>query len=168
MVFVDVDGVLIPFRARPGGTDQRLNSGAADIPDRSGNPLADRLDHNDGRRLLALSGELVWASTWMAEANEVVAPRLGLPVLPVVEWPDTDGNPPRGVHWKTEPLSRWAARRPFVWLDDEISDADRRWVAAHHGGPALLHRVDPHQGLTDSDLAAVRRWIERLDWDEPG
>jgi hypothetical protein len=48
-------------------------------------------------------GELVWVSTWMAEANEVVAPRLGLAVLPVVDWPDEDEQPQRGVHWKTVP-----------------------------------------------------------------
>ena len=52
---------------------------------------------------LSLPGELVWASTWMAEANEVLAPRLGLPVLPVVDWPDTDEEPQHGVHWKTAP-----------------------------------------------------------------
>ena len=95
----------------------------------------------------------------MAEANEVVAPRLGLPVLPVMDWPDDDEEPPRGVHWKTMPLTRWAAGRPFVWLDDETTDADRRWVAAHHPQPALLHRVDPYLGLTDTDLAAVRQWL---------
>ncbi|HEX6686233.1 MAG TPA: hypothetical protein VF062_25900 [Candidatus Limnocylindrales bacterium] len=40
--------------------------------------------------MLALAGELVWASTWMVEANEVVTARLDLPVLPVVDWPDED------------------------------------------------------------------------------
>lgn len=96
----------------------------------------------------------------MAEANEVAAPRLGLPVLPVVGWEDDDEEPQRGVHWKTLPLTRWAAGRPFVWLDDETTDADRRWVAAHYSQPALLHRVDPYRGLTDADLAAVRMWLE--------
>ncbi|GIG93357.1 hypothetical protein Pen02_82930 [Plantactinospora endophytica] len=99
----------------------------------------------------------------MAEANEVVAPRLDLPASPVVDWPDPDEEPPRGVHWKTAPLVRWAAGRPFVWLDDETTDADQRWVAAHHPQPALLHRVDPYLGLTDTDLAAVRQWLEQLD-----
>src|SRR5688572_17968326 len=100
---------------------------------------------DDGRRLLALPGDLVWASTWMADANEVVAPRLGLPALPVVDWPDDedDPQPGPGLHWKTVALSRCAVGRPFVWLDDEITDADRRWVAIHHPQPALLHRVDP-------------------------
>jgi hypothetical protein len=60
-------------------------------------------------------------------------------------------------------LARWAAGRAFVWLDDEITDTDQCWVAAHHPTPALLHRVDPYRGLTGADLAAVRQWLERLD-----
>jgi hypothetical protein len=99
----------------------------------------------------------------MAEANEIVAPRHGLPALPVLDRPDDDDEEPRGVHWKTVPLTRWAAGRSFVWLDDEITDADRRWVAAHYSGPALLRRVDPYQGLTAADIAAVRHWLERRE-----
>ncbi|WP_431729857.1 HAD domain-containing protein [Verrucosispora sp. TAA-831] len=160
MIFVDIDGVLIPFRARPSDSNCQHGGSVGDRPDCSGNPLLDRLDPDDGRRLLALPGDPVWASTWMAEANEVVAPRLGLPALPVVDWIDGDEEPPRGVHWKTASLARWAVGRPFVWLDDEITDVDRRWVAAHHPNPALLHRVDPLVGLADIDLTAVRRWLD--------
>jgi len=57
------------------------------------------------------------------------------------------------------PLAPWA----FAGLDDEITGADQRCVAAHHPQPALLHRVHPYQGLTDADLAAVRQWLEHLD-----
>jgi hypothetical protein len=41
------------------------------------------------------------------------------------------------------------------------ANADRRWVAANHRQPTLLRRVDPYQGLTDADLAAVRHWLEQ-------
>lgn len=160
LIFVDIDGVLIPLRARPGSTGSRASGCARDTTDHSGNPLLERLNPDDGPRLLALPGDLVWASTWMAEANEVVAPRLGLPALPVVDWPDDD-EPQRGMHWKTPLLTRWAARRRFVWLDDEITDTDRRWVAAHHPYPALLHHVDPHLGLTGTDLTAVHQWLRQ-------
>lgn len=65
----------------------------------------------------------------MADANDLVAPRLGLPELPVVDFPDDDTE--QALHWKTASLTRWAAGRTFVWLDDEITDVDRRWVQAH-------------------------------------
>jgi hypothetical protein len=162
LIFVDVDGVLIPFRSRPTGRNRHWTRDVTD-PDRSGNPLLERLDPDDGRRLLALEGELVWATTWMKDANEVISPRLGLPILPVVDWPDPDQEPERGVHWKTVFLTRWAAGRPFVWLDDETTDADRRWVATHHPAPALLHRIDPYLGLTETDLHAVRQWLAVRD-----
>jgi hypothetical protein len=94
----------------------------------------------------------------MDDANDVLSPRLGLPRLPLLDWSDDD-EPPLGVHWKTPSLVRWAAGRPFAWLDDEIFDADRRWIADHHTGPALAHRVDPRSGLTGADFEVVRRWL---------
>ncbi|MGW4520279.1 hypothetical protein [Amycolatopsis sp. NPDC004378] len=34
-----------------------------------------------------------------------------------------------GPHWKTRPIVEHAAGRPFAWVDDETTDADRSWVA---------------------------------------
>lgn len=163
IVFLDVDGMLIPLRARPAGSAP-VRVPVQDVP---GNPLLDRLDPADGPRLLALGCRLVWATTWMADANDLIAPRLRLPALPVVEFPDSD-EPGHGLHWKTPFLTRWAAGRTFVWLDDEIAEADRRWVRAHHPGKALLHRVDPLAGLTEADLALVRRWLPARQRFKPG
>jgi hypothetical protein len=95
----------------------------------------------------------------MAEANDVVSPRIGLPELPVVEWSNEDDEPQHGLHWKTAFLTRWATGRPFVWLDDEVTDADRRWVRTHHPGKALLHRIDPYVGFTDADFSLIRDWL---------
>jgi len=163
VIFLDVDGPLIPFRPRSVRRERSPRDAGPPGADGTGNPLLNRLDPADGHRLQALSGQLVWATTWMAEANEVVSPRLGLPALPVVVWPEEDGELPRGLHWKTMGLMEWAAGRPFVWLDDELTDADRRWVAAHHPGRALLHRVDPYTGLTDADFSAVHHWLAQVD-----
>jgi hypothetical protein len=159
LLFLDVDGPLIPFRGRP----TRRTPAVIDFGFRSndvvGNPLVDRLDPADGHKLSGLGCQLVWATTWMAEANEVISPRLGLPALPVVDFPDTDDEPLRGVHWKTVSLVRWAAGRSFVWIDDEATDVDRQWVSSHHPGPALVHRVDPFVGLVDADYSMIRRWL---------
>jgi HAD domain in Swiss Army Knife RNA repair proteins len=159
VIFLDVDGPLITFVARPSSPQPPADGDQVRWRD---NPLLDRLNPDDGPRLLALGCDLVWATTWMADANEVISPRLGLPELPVVDWPDSDQEPPAGLHWKTMPLAWWAAGRTFVWLDDEITDADRRWVAAHYAGRALLHRVDPYAGLTELDFSQIRQWLGNL------
>ncbi|WP_326569331.1 HAD domain-containing protein [Amycolatopsis rhabdoformis] len=151
LLFLDVDGPLIPF----GAADYPL---FPPLPDRHEHPLLARLDPALGVRLAALPGELVWATTWFTDANDVIAPRLGLPPLPVVDEPHQADF--ADLHWKTRPLVTWAAGRPFAWVDDEISAADRAWVAAQHPGAALLHRVDPRTGLTEADFATLAEWLE--------
>jgi hypothetical protein len=157
LLFLDVDGPLIPF----GVTPQPRSDERSQPPQTDSNPLVTRLNPEHGRRLLQLPCDLVWATTWMTDANEVIAPRLGLPKLPIVNWPDEDEEDD-GLHWKTRGLVDWAAGRSFVWVDDEITDADRAWVSAHHQGQALLHPVDPRYGLTDTDFAVINGWLEQL------
>jgi hypothetical protein len=165
LLFLDVDGPLIPF----GATRHQLPDGYPafgpehGLGEAGGNPLITRIDPGLGPRLRALPCELVWATTWMSDANECVAPRLGLPELPVVTWPETaDADETKGgLHWKTPALVRWAAAHPFAWVDDEITDVDRAWVEVHHRGRAFLHRVDARRGLTRADFATLETWLRR-------
>ncbi|OIJ64831.1 HAD domain-containing protein [Streptomyces mangrovisoli] len=159
LLFLDIDGTLIPFGAtRPYPVYEPLVALPGTAVPAPASPLVSRIDPALGGRLTALGCELVWATTWMDDANSCVAPWLGLPPLSVVEWPDEDEAPGR-LHWKTRPLVAWAAGRPFVWVDDEITEADLAWVADHHPGPALPHRVDHRHGLTDADFARVEEWL---------
>lgn len=157
LLFLDVDGPLLPF----GGTAQRGHRESAEVPH-----LA-RLRLDAGPRLAGLPCTLVWATTWLEDANTEIAPRLGLPDLPVVTWPEPDGASERedqwlGLCWKTRTVVTWAAGRPFAWVDDEITDADRDWVAAHHRGHTLLCGVDAPVGITDQDFAALDAWFGGL------
>ena len=170
LLFLDVDGPLIPFGLPP---DQFPTYGAAQDAERdAANPLLARLNPEHGRRLEALPCELVWATAWEHEANEVIAPRLGLPQLAVVAWPgpsDADQRYGRiGLHWKTQALIDWAAGRPFAWVDDEVTAVDRLWVRQHHHGPALVHHVDPQRGLADDDYAVLSEWLRRTIEEDPG
>ncbi|MFF8313311.1 HAD domain-containing protein [Streptomyces lydicus] len=161
LLFLDVDGPLIPF----GGPTPSYSVGPEGPPVEA-NPLLARIDPAMGRRLAALGYELVWATTWGEEANECIAPRIGLPPLRMILWPEPSEAEERDVragrHWKTRPIVAWAAGRAFAWVDDEITRADHAWVAAHHDGPALLQYVNPRVGLTADDLDVLKSWAEAL------
>jgi hypothetical protein len=106
LLFLDVDGPLLPFGENP----QREPRYAA--PD---SRLA-QLSPQTGLRLAALPCTLVWATTWEDEANTEIAPRIGLPTLPVVNWPESSEEHDRqdqwfGLCWKTRTLVNWAAAR---------------------------------------------------------
>jgi hypothetical protein len=160
LLFLDVDGTLLPF----GGAHIPLAVQEWDNWQHPSNPHLAYLLRGHGPRLLALPCDLMWATAWGHDANEVIAPLLGLPHLPVVDLPDYPGEVgPAELHWKTRTLVGLAAGRPFAWVDDEITDVDRYWVSAHHPGRALLHGVDPELGLTEADLAEVVAWLSTGD-----
>lgn len=143
IVFLDVDGTLLPF---------------------GGDPAVRRLVLDVGVRLAALPCELVWATTWGEQANIDIGPHLGLPRLPVVTW-GSDPEPVDrwyGLHWKTRGLATWATNRPFAWLDDEPTTLDSDWLADHHPAATLLQVIDPHEGVTPQSLTTVESWLHNL------
>lgn len=170
LLYLDVDGPLNPYAARPErrppgyDTHRMMPPGwIAQHPVETRaylKPLRVWLNTGHGPRLLRLTGryDLVWATTWGTDANDYIAPVLGLPRLPVVTWPSLFGTAPDGTHWKTRHLVTHAAGRPFAWVDDELGDTDRAFVRAHHTGPALLHHVDARVGLREADFEALDRF----------
>ncbi|SNY41076.1 hypothetical protein [Paractinoplanes atraurantiacus] len=92
LLFLDVDGPLLPFTHRetspPGPAHPPRPFAPPETSARGhAHPLLHRLDPADGPRLLALGCDLIWTTTWMSDANDLIAPRLGLPALPVLALP---------------------------------------------------------------------------------
>lgn len=99
----------------------------------------------------------------MHEANEMIGPVIGLPRdLPVIEFTDLFAHDPDGLYWKTRRVLEWAAGRPFVWVDDMITDLDVRHVAEHHEAAALLLRIGPRRGLREPEFEELERWARSL------
>lgn len=174
LLFLDVDGVLNPFAAkasrRPEGYETHRLLPPSWIAQYDGmgrrvRPLRVWLNPSHGPALLALADrfDLWWATTWEHDANEYISPRIGLPELPVVKWKTTTRLKSDGTFWKTHELVEHAAGRPFVWVDDDISDDDRRYVEREHPGRALLHYVNPAAGLLAGDFEAMAAWASSPD-----
>lgn len=174
LLFLDVDGPLNPYAAkphrRPAGYETHRMMPPTWVAQHDGlpgqlKPLRVWLNPAHGPALLALADvfDLVWATTWEHDANTHIGPEIGLPELPVVEWDDTR---PRlntfGTYWKTAQLIEYAAGRAFAWVDDDITRRDREYVEWMHGPEALLHYVNPALGLLDDDFAALRAWAEGI------
>ncbi|MFF4924331.1 hypothetical protein ACFY4B_27415 [Kitasatospora sp. NPDC001261] len=171
LLYLDVDGPLnvlnrwpeephklTVHRVRPQcWVRQHPNLHPDDVPE-----LVLRLNPDHGAELADLPYELVWGTTWEEEANEFIGPRIGLPALPVVTWSNLDGFGPEGTYFKTAELVRHAAGRPFAWVDDQLGQADREYVARHHPAPALLHYVDPAKGLDLDDFETLAAWVDTL------
>ncbi|MFQ6198415.1 hypothetical protein [Streptomyces sp. NPDC000405] len=174
LLFLDVDGPLNPYAAKPekrphGYTTLRVpqDGGAHEegrVLSSRQRPLRLWLNPEHGRFLLRLGLELCWATTWMDDANRWIAPVLGLPELPFVDFGDALlRERPDGVHWKTGPLVDYANGRPFAWVDDEQSELDHTYVTAHHRGPGLLHHVNPRIGLQENDFRTLADFARSLD-----
>jgi hypothetical protein len=172
LLFVDVDGPLNPYAARATRRPEGYRTHRMSPPDWAraypgAEPLRVWLNPEHGPMLLSLPVELVWATTWGHDANDWIGPRIGLPELPVVEWPAGEG-PDRmfesadGRFWKTQPVADFAAGRPFAWVDDQLTAADERWCARRYPAPTLLLPIDPALGLRSDDIATIGGWLEEI------
>ena len=165
LLLLDVDGVLNPEPVssgkRPEGYQtHRMRPGGWDHPRQK--PLRVWLNPQHGVELLKLAEvyELVWCTTWEHEANEWIAPHLGLPELPVIEFGKSLARPDGRIHWKTARVIEYTAGRPFVWVDDETGSWDVAYIKRHSTGSArfsLMH-VNTRIGLTTGDFIELGVW----------
>ncbi|MEO3875455.1 HAD domain-containing protein [Nonomuraea sp. B12E4] len=156
LLLIDVDGVLNPMsRPGPDFRPYRCTIGTE--------VYTVHLNPWHGRRLLDLAlttgSELVWATTWEEHANDWIAPRIGLPALPVIPMRPEDPSE-FGETFKTPHVAAYAGRRPFVWFDDQVWAEDEEYLRVHRGlTDFLLIHVDPRSGLTSRHLGMAHEWL---------
>lgn len=177
LLLLDIDGPLNPWEAKPHRRPKGYSTHRMNPVDQQGEswtriyrkPLRVWLKDAHGPQIIALGEhfELVWASTWGPEANPWIGSAIGLPELEYVNfWAESKlpEKPERtnGVYWKVPHLLAYAAGRPFAWVDDEVTQADREHIAANHPEPALAHQVSPRLGLLDEDFKMLAAWAAEL------
>ncbi|MBB5075368.1 HAD domain-containing protein [Nonomuraea endophytica] len=156
LVLVDIDGVLNPL-GRPSADFRRYRCVL------EGETYTVHLNPRHGIWLLELAvragAELVWATTWEHHANEWIAPRLGLPALPVIRVAQ-DRPSEVGEMFKTPHVAEYVRGRPFVWFDDLLFSADERYLRDHPDvGDFFLVQIDPKTGLTRQHFDLATEWL---------
>lgn len=163
VVFLDVDGVLVPLRSLTG--DPAWGPWAPEPVSGMGvvGVSAAQL-HAVG----TLPAQLVWATDWVDDANAVLGARIGRGPLHVCQRRDGAGSD----WWKLGAITAWLAGNPgarrAVWVDDKIGDVGpdgRTWgsqlitLLEVTGVELLLVEPDPDVGLTVAELAAIVDWL---------
>lgn len=148
LLLLDVDGVLNPFAALgcPPGYQEYDFFPAED-------PVRLCVVHGDWLRELASPFRLVWATAWMAEANRLIAPRLGMPELPFITFPPIAFQPLD----KLPAVISFVGQSPLVWIDDALEPQMHDW-AARRLAPTLLIDADPAVGLTRQMIDQCLGW----------
>jgi hypothetical protein len=152
VVLLDLDGVLNPFGAPtcPVGHEERVLFEGEE-------PVRFHPAHGDWIRELAGVGDLWWATGWGENANDRYVPLLGVGPLPVVRFPPV----PFAPELKVPAIHAAVGSRPAAWIDDNHTDAGRRWAAARRS-PTLLVPIDPATGWTRTDVDHVVEWVTDL------
>jgi hypothetical protein len=152
ILLVDVDGVLNPWAAVacPYGYEEYDF-----IP---GERVLLSAGHGELLASLATSYELVWATAWEHNANQLICPVLSLPELPVIEFPLSG----RDLLFRKLPAVIDAVGdRPCAWIDDAHMPDHYEW-AMTRGVPTLIVDIDPAEGLTGEVAKQLARWAAEL------
>ena len=147
VLLLDVDGVINPYgdACPPGYAEHDL------FPDDE--PVRVNPDH--GRWITELQDhyDVLWASGWNDEANDLLAPLLGIAPLPVLAMPATPFRPGD----KVPRIAAGTHGRAAAWLDDLHTPEAGDWAAARPW-PTLLVPVDPARGLLREHVDALLAW----------
>ncbi len=161
VIYLDIDGVLNPYNAvnphREFKSYERHHFGEFDV----------WLTPEIGPMLLALDVEVVWATTWQSQANELIATHVGLPPslrwLRVFDYLLRD----RKSCGKLGAVADDCGDRVVVWIDDDLGSTDKAWAKARKE-PTLLIKPRSSTGLRRKDIKKISRWLVDNRTDHPG
>jgi len=149
VLLIDVDGVLCPLGSRGGEP-------LLDVP----GSYARYAEATPGRlQRLSASFELVWATAWEDDANDVLAPLFGLPPLRVVRFDEDEAD--IGDSWKLPAIARFVRDRPCAWIDDDIGIDSETW-AARRKVPTLFLEIAGDCGLAQADVERLEAFAVKV------
>jgi hypothetical protein len=170
ILFLDVDGPLNPYAAKPsrrpeGYETHRMRPSGFDQPWQK--PLRVWLNPAHGSYLIALPYELMWATTWGAEANEWIAPHISLPELPAVDWPEVHAKRDDGTYFKTRafPLADVLSVTTDTLLSDRHVDGLYLLLGYMTGQDVYTHELGIAADACAPALIAQYPWLADL---QPG
>lgn len=164
VLYLDVDGVLNPFRAtNPIKHWSDYHKEPVFLPD--GRSFRVWFSNRLGQALQNLASrtdvEIVWATTWSEYVDELIAPSANLP-LGLRRLPHhSDGDIDLANCGKLAEVSRDANDRPVIWIDDCLGPKDHAW-AESRPAPTLAVVPDPAVGLRPRDILALESWLRGL------
>lgn len=167
LLLLDVDGVVNAFSPDRPHTVHTVDFGRTN----KGVPQSYTL-HFDNEVVMMIEAlqdhfDVVWCTMWNQSANSRLAPLLGIEDMPVMHCSHDAGLDVldgQGIRWegarrlwyaKTPLIPSYVGDTPFVWIDDDHSDADRRYLDAQMDQPFRLIKTDAYDGLTWDDVNAA-------------
>lgn len=175
LLLLDVDGVVNAFAPRRPHVVRKAQTGRTN----KGLPITYTLhfDNEVAAMIETLQDhfDVVWCTMWNHAANTELVPMLGIDEMPVMHCSHNDGldilddqgydfrQAQRLWYAKTPLVPAYVGDTPFVWIDDDHSDADRRYLAAQMDQPFRLIKTDAYDGLTWDDVNAAIAFARTLN-----
>jgi len=129
--------------------------------------LAPPVLHGEWLTELAAEFDLAWASGWGLQANDLVAPILGVDVLPFVPMPQPFVPMPQipfPPHEKVPAIDASVGSRPAAWIDVVVPEA-RAWTS-NRRAPTKLVNTDHTRGLQRNHVDDLLAWAGTLNWNK--
>lgn len=157
-LLVDVDGVLSPYLHAEEAQRRGLARHAVyHDEDAATYPL--NLNPEHAQWLLDLQEQglfrLAWATWWKESANTQIAPLIGMPSLPSIPLPTRRPGLTKGPG-----ILELVGTDPFIWIDDDMSDGVRDYLADRHVNHLII-QPDHQIGLTRKHLNFALDWAAR-------